>query len=232
MSNIQVFNYMGNNEVRVIEGQDGEFWFVAKDVCDILGLANSRDAINVLDDDEKADVGISDGSQIRHMNTISESGLYTLIMRSNKPEAKTFRKWVTGTVLPSIRKTGTYTTPQAAEEIQEKSEPKLKHLSRGNFRTVSKIFDLVFDHKGDNLDEAEIKKVLALDRIFKATTGASALEIAGIELNSEMKLARRSMMTSGGEWDDWILTPEFKYSWKSSLIDDYFRGSIKDSTEF
>ena len=72
----------------------------------------------------------------------------------------------------------------------------------------------------------------SLDRIFKATTGASALEIAGIELNSEMKLARRSLMTTGGDWGDWVLAPEFHYSWKNSLIDDYFNKDIDNNIEF
>ena len=90
----------------------GDPWFVAKDACDCLDLANSRDAVSRLDDDEKG-VGKADtlgGSQ--DMMLISESGLYTLIMRSNKPEAKVFRKWVTSEVLPSIRKTGSYSVTQ------------------------------------------------------------------------------------------------------------------------
>ena len=94
-------------KIRVVM-RDGEPWFVAKDVCDCLDLANSRDAVSRLDDDEKG-VGKTDtlgGSQ--DMMLISESGLYTLIMRSNKPETKVFRKWVTSEVLPSIRKTGGY----------------------------------------------------------------------------------------------------------------------------
>ena len=93
--------------VRVVM-RDGEPWFVAKDACDCLELTNVSKACQTLDEDEK---GITKsytlgGSQ--DMMLISESGLYTLIMRSNKPEAKVFRKWVTSEVLPSIRKTGGY----------------------------------------------------------------------------------------------------------------------------
>ena len=113
--NIQVFNYEAN-EIRTVEN-NGAVWFVAKDVCDVLGIKNSRDAINVLDDDEVSDVGISDGSQTRNMNIINESGLFTLILRSNKPNAKLFRKWVTGTVLPSIKQHGFYATPETAQRI-------------------------------------------------------------------------------------------------------------------
>ena len=115
MSNIQVFTYE-QNEIRTV-GHGNDIWFVAKDVCDVLGIKNSRDAINILDDDEVSDVGISDGSQTRNMNIINESGLYTLILRSNKPNAKLFRKWVTGTVLPSIRQHGFYATPDTAQKI-------------------------------------------------------------------------------------------------------------------
>ena len=103
--------------VRVVM-RDGEPWFVAKDVCECLDLANSRDAVSRLDDDEKG-VGKADtlgGSQ--DMMLISESGLYTLVMRSNKPDAKVFRKWVTSEVLPSIRKTGSYSVNQTQQQPQ------------------------------------------------------------------------------------------------------------------
>ncbi len=116
-NNIKVFNYQGINEVRVIEGQDGDPWFVAKDVCDVLEISKYRDAITKLDDDERCPVKVDTLQGEQMMTAISESGLYTLIMRSNKPEAKQFRKWVTAVVLPSIRKTGMYATPETAEKI-------------------------------------------------------------------------------------------------------------------
>ena len=103
-------------KVRVVM-RDGEPWFVAKDVCDCLGVSNSRDAVARLDDDEK-DVGKADTlGGCQDMMLISESGLYTLVMRSNKPDAKVFRKWVTGEVLPSIRKTGSYSVNQPQPQI-------------------------------------------------------------------------------------------------------------------
>lgn len=105
-NSLQLFQNAGF-KIRVIM-RDGDPWFVAKDVCECLDLANSRDAVSRLDDDEKG-VGKADtlgGSQ--DMMLIYESGLYTLVMRSNKPDAKVFRKWVTSEVLPSIRKTGGY----------------------------------------------------------------------------------------------------------------------------
>ena len=116
MSNIQVFNYE-QNEIRTVE-HEGGIWFVAKDVCDVLGFGNPRQAINThIDDDEKDVQNLDTPGGVQQMTIINESGLYTLALRSNKPNAKQFRKWVTGTVLPSIRKTGFYATPDTAQKI-------------------------------------------------------------------------------------------------------------------
>lgn len=83
-------------------------WFVAKDACDCLKITNVSQACQTLDDDEKGIYKVYTLGGSQDMMLISESGLYALIMRSNKPEAKVFRKWVTSEVLPSIRKTGGY----------------------------------------------------------------------------------------------------------------------------
>lgn len=94
-------------KVRVIM-RCSEPWFVAKDACDCLELTNVSKACQTLDEDEKGITKVYTLGGSQDMMLISESGLYTLIMRSNKPEAKVFRKWVTSEVLPSIRKTGGY----------------------------------------------------------------------------------------------------------------------------
>jgi len=108
---LQPFNY-GNSQVRVIE-RNGEFWFVAKDVCDILDIKNARDAINELYDNEKNPVAITDGNQNQrgnpNFNVINEPALYKLIFKSRKPEAKKFQDWVFYDILPTLRKQGTYT---------------------------------------------------------------------------------------------------------------------------
>lgn len=106
---VQVFNY-GENENAPIRVQviNGETWFVAKDVCDRLGLTNSRKALQSLDDDEKGvTIGYTLGGNQR-VSVVNESGLYSLVFQSRKPGAKKFRKWVTMEVLPSIRRTGSY----------------------------------------------------------------------------------------------------------------------------
>ena len=98
---LQVFNFE-KKDVRVVMKSDTPWW-VAKDVCDILELNNITEALRGLDSDELATAILKSGGQGREMRLISESGLYTLIMRSNKPEARRFRKWVTSEVLPTWR---------------------------------------------------------------------------------------------------------------------------------
>ncbi len=104
---IQSFNF-DTQAVRTIN-QGEQPWFVALDVCRILGIVNHHDAIAELDDDEKDGVAITDPiGRSQTTNIISESGLYALIFKSRKPEARAFRKWVTSEVLPTIRQTGSY----------------------------------------------------------------------------------------------------------------------------
>ena len=100
---------------------DDEPWFVAIDVCKALEINNSRMAIDRLDVDEKADVSLTDTSsngvrQRRTFTIVSESGLYTLVLKSRKPEAKSFKRWITHEVIPSIRKHGGYLTQKKLEE--------------------------------------------------------------------------------------------------------------------
>lgn len=111
-SEIQSYNFNGAS-LRTLTDGAGEPWFVAKDVCDILGMSNPSMAVIALDKDEVAQIDPKDylGSENRSnqaVNIVSEPGLYKLIMRSRKPEAKEFQRWVTHEVLPQIRKTGGY----------------------------------------------------------------------------------------------------------------------------
>ncbi len=115
MNELQNFNFSGQN-VRIITIND-EPWFVGKDVADILGYSNSRKALSDHVDDEDKGVTKSDtlgGSQ--NITIINESGLYSLILKSKKPEAKQFKRWVTSEVLPTIRKHGAYMTDSKLEE--------------------------------------------------------------------------------------------------------------------
>lgn len=103
---IGIYNFDGQ-QIRAIV-RDGEPWFFASDVCDVLSISNSRDATSRLDEDEKGVATADTLGGTQQVAVINESGLYSLILTSRKPEAKRFKKWVTSEVLPSIRKTGSY----------------------------------------------------------------------------------------------------------------------------
>ena len=83
-------------------------WFIAKDVCEALGMSDVSTALQRLDDDEKGASKVCTLGGPQNLRIVSESGMYALTMRSNKPQAKRFRKWVTSVVLPAIRKDGAY----------------------------------------------------------------------------------------------------------------------------
>ena len=107
MRELSIFDYKGK-QVRTIQ-KDGETWWVLKDVCAVLGISDVRRVAERLDVDEWRQTPVSDRlGRSQDTYIINESGLYNVILRSDKAEAKPFRKWVTGEVLPSIRKTGGY----------------------------------------------------------------------------------------------------------------------------
>lgn len=135
MNDVTVFNF-NQSQVRTVI-RDGEPWFVAKDVCDILELTNPTMALESLDADERGSLRITEGTSSLggnpNVNIISESGLYALIFKSRKPEAKAFRKWVTSEVLPTIRKTGRY-------EMQQVSQPPTPtELAQRDFIALKKV---------------------------------------------------------------------------------------------
>ena len=128
MNDIQIFNYSGN-EVRTIQ-KDGEPWFVLKDVCGALGIVDHKVAARRLEADEVCQAPLTDSLGRQQETTIiSESGLYDVILRSDKPEAKPFRKWVTAEVLPSIRKHGAYMTENTLENMIASPEFGIKLLT-------------------------------------------------------------------------------------------------------
>ena len=107
VESVQVFNYGENTPVRV-RVMNGQTWFVAKDVCKVLGIEKVRNAVSRLEDDERGPVLVDTLGGTQRMSAVSESGLYHLVFQSRKPEARKFRRWVTGEVLPQIRMTGGY----------------------------------------------------------------------------------------------------------------------------
>ena len=118
MKNVTIFKNEQFGEVRVVE-QNGEPWFVGKDVANILGYERPTKAIqDHVDDEDRDEVPIQDSiGRMQKTPTINESGLYSLILSSKLPQSKQFKRWVTSEVLPSIRKHGAYMTSEKIEEI-------------------------------------------------------------------------------------------------------------------
>lgn len=189
---------------------DGEVWFIAKDVCDVLDIQNVTQAVQQLDDDERSMFNI--GRSPTHggggeVNIINEPGLYALVLRSNKPEAKPFRRWVTHDVLPQIRKTGSYVLPNAPQRGKTVS------LSKKVLDAAEKICEKAFACETPE----DFRNTIALDNVFKNTYGTSALEMAGISLSI------KDEPTLFDKWDSdgcHVVTREVKhsYEWRHNLL--------------
>lgn len=159
MNEMQVFNYK-SSQVRTVE-INSEPWFVLKDVCAILGIANHKMTAQRLDMDEVSQTYLTDSlGRKQETSIINESGLYNVILRSDKPEAKPFRKWVTSEVLPSIRKTGSYALPKdyptALRALADAEEQKLRLLAENqqqaqviaDFEPIRQYVDTILESKG------------------------------------------------------------------------------------
>ena len=108
MNELQIFKSPEFGEIRTVT-RDGQPWFVAADVCRALDITNHKDAIKRLDNDEKSGVVLTDPhGREQETNCVNEAGLYALVLGSRKPEAKSFKRWITHDVIPSIRKHGMY----------------------------------------------------------------------------------------------------------------------------
>lgn len=117
MSDVQLYSFDGN-QVRTLTDEQGEPWFVAKDVCAVLGYANPSKAINDhVDDEDKLNNETLSSIGQRGGWLVNESGLYSLIITSKMPNAKAFKRWVTSEVLPSIRRHGAYATDDVIDKV-------------------------------------------------------------------------------------------------------------------
>ena len=159
MNEMQVFNYK-SSQVRTVE-INNEPWFVLKDVCAVLDLGSAHKVSERLDEDERNQIPLTDSLGRKQETTIiNESGLYNVILRSDKPEAKPFRKWVTSEVLPSIRKTGSYALPKdyptALRALADAEEQKLRLLAENqqqaqviaDFEPIRQYVDTILESKG------------------------------------------------------------------------------------
>jgi prophage antirepressor-like protein len=166
---------------------DGEPWFVATDVCKVLGLTSTTEALRGLDEDEKLTSSILRAGQKRAVNLINESGLYSLIFKSRKESAKAFKRWVTKEVIPSIRRTGSFginriETPNFIVRYNDNWD----RVDKGHFSVISELFIRLygrFEHAGYQipnkaLDGKEIRPDNSVGMLFSKYLKANHPEIA------------------------------------------------------
>lgn len=165
---VSVFEHADFGSIRIVV-RGGEPWFIAKDVCDALSISNSRDAMAKLDTDEKG-VALTDtpgGEQ--QVSIVNEPGFYRLVMKSRKPEAKAFQRWVTHEVLPSIRKFGVYATAETAERLMADPDFMIKTFEalkkerervRG-LESLNRRNEALLEHRDRRIGEMRPKEVFA-----------------------------------------------------------------------
>lgn len=151
---MQVYTYNDKDVQLRTKVIDGNPWFVAKDLCEILELEDVRRAVEPLDEDEKLTGEIFQSGQMRSMWLVNESGLYALVIRSRKPEAKKFRKWVTSEVLPSIRKTGRYEVGASSSSSAVVRHPRRSRSELVNAELLNLLWLI-----GESLQQGEIREV-------------------------------------------------------------------------
>ncbi len=145
------FDFENGLELRVSSQLENEMsWFIAADICEIVGISDTSQAVERLDEDEKRKDKIISGGQTRELWLVNEFGLYQLILFSEKEEAKKFKRWITHDVLPTIRKSGKY----SEKEIQDRDNT-IKDLLEENKKLVKRNND-IFSEKKTN--EKKIKE--------------------------------------------------------------------------
>lgn len=141
MSNLAVFDNREFGQIRALVDSQGAPAFVAKDVCLALGISKYRDAVSTIDDDERGSVLVDTPGGKQQMTTVTEPGFYKLVMRSRKPEAKAFQRWVTHEVLPALRRDGGYMV--ARDETPEQTMARAVLLAQATIdRQKSRIAEL------------------------------------------------------------------------------------------
>lgn len=184
---IQVFNFNGS-ETRVVE-VNGQPWWVTKDVCEILGLDVASGARG-LDDDEKGLHIMQTHGGDQQVSIISEAGLYSLILRSRKPEAKAFKRWVTHEVLPSIRKHGLYAAPATVDDIL------------GNPDAFIRILQQIKEERAKNAElsaerEKNAPKVLFADSVAASHTDILIGDLAKLLRQNGVEIGQKRLF-------DWL----------------------------
>ncbi|BFH15648.1 phage antirepressor [Paenibacillus melissococcoides] len=173
MNQLQVFQYVGN-EVRTVI-KDGSPWFVLKDVVQVLGLSNSRMVKERLGDDVSSTYPIPDSlGREQETTIINEDGLYDVILESRKPEARAFRKWITGDVLPTIRKTGSYSVTVPSYMIDDPIKRAEQWITEQREKQALETKSLMLEQRVAEYEP----KISYLDRILQSKGTVTITQIA------------------------------------------------------
>ena len=185
---IKVFENEQFGQIRTIN-QNGEPWFAATDVCHALDVGNPSQAISRLDDDEKCATLISNegaASGKSQMSFVSESGLYSLVLGSRKPEARAFKRWITHEVIPSIRKHGMYATPGTVEQILNDPDTMIRILQEMKEERSRRI-------QAEEKIALDAPKVLFADCVSQADTDILVGELAKLLKQNGMDIGQNRL---------------------------------------
>lgn len=203
-TNVVPFNYNGQN-LSAVADEQGEIWFVASEVAEILGYAQTNSLNKLLDEDEKRLTTLQIGGNYQNQSLINESGLYNAVFNSTLEGAKAFKKWVTSEVLPTIRKTGQYNTKpnpvaQIDAEIAAAVENMVKALEQAN-ATVAQgketVKLLVTERRLTLQQEATRQKLLEKAQtklLLKETEEMTIAEIRQQELLEALRIGKKSAL--------------------------------------
>lgn len=185
MNKLMIFDY-GENKIRTVE-IDGAMWFVGKDVAEVLGYSNPRDALaKHVDEEDRNTVAIRDGKGNPNQTIINESGLYSLILSSKLPTAKEFKRWVTSEVLPTIRKHGAYATPETLEEMLANPANMIKVLETLQQEQAAR-------RKLEEQAEENKPKVLFANSVEAATTSILVGDMAKLLRQNGLEIGQKRM---------------------------------------
>lgn len=202
---LSVFDFEGN-AVRVITDESGEPWFVASDLAKILGYRMASDMTRRLDDDEKGTRSVRTPSGVQQMTIITEAGLYVAILGSKVEGAQRFKRWVTHEVLPAIRKTGMYATPDTVDRILDNPDvmigilQRYKEAKEENTRQAAQL-------------EAQKPKVEAYDDFMDSTGLLLVRDTVKLLSKNGVKIKEKELRQMMVAWD-WAYRDETTKSWR------------------
>lgn len=221
MSDIQVFQNDQFGLVRTVN-RNGDPWFIAADICVAIGLRNTTEALRALDQDERSTEKMKAGTRMQDINIVSESGMYALIMRSNKPEARAFRKWVTSVVLPQIRKTGKFgdmSTDALVERTVNNPDWVIKILNA--YKEEKSKRQLAEEQRDDAIKKrhaiCEKREAVCIGKLSAKTKECNKLREENCKLKTRL----------GIEYDEYLgeeFLPIKSIKWVSELFEDSQKG--------